>query len=487
MNPLKKLAGQTAIYGIPTIVGRFLNYLLVPLITYRFTNPSDYGINTEFYAYISFFNILFTYGMETAFFNFSVKEPDKNLVYSTSLISLLASTAFFSTALLVFGNDIQSGLGYTSSPGFVSWVVLIIATDAITAIPFAKLRSQNRPGRFALIKMVNILVNIGLNVFFIGFAKQAYQNAEALGAFYSPEIGIGYVFIANLAANFCSIILLLPEFTGLRYRFSAELWKRMMRYAMPLLIVGFAGMINETFDRILLKYMLPESDAMKQVGIYGACYKISILITIFIQAFRYAAEPFFFSQSVEGTAKSTYARVMNYFVLACSVIFLGTMVNISWIQFFIGESYRSGLDVVSILLLANLFLGIYFNLSVWYKITGKTKYGAWITVVGAAITLTINVAFIPTYGYHACAWATLICYFIMMVLSWLLGNKHYPVDYDLKRILGYLALSLVLYWVSTLVNTGAEASDLLLKNLFFLGFLGIIFAIERKTLFTRQA
>jgi O-antigen/teichoic acid export membrane protein len=487
LNPLKKLAGQTAIYGIPTIVGRFLNYLLVPLVTYRFTNPGDYGINTEFYAYISFFNILFTYGMETAFFNFSVKEKDKDLVYSTALLSVVLSTTFFFLILISFSNEIQEFLGYASSKGFVAWVVLIIATDAAAAIPFARLRSQNRPGRFAFIKMVNILVNIGLNVFFIGFAKPAFETGEALGAFYSPEIGIGYVFIANLCANVCSLLLLYPEFVQVRLRFALGLWKRMMRYALPLLLVGFAGMINETFDRILLKYLLPENEAMAQVGIYGACYKISILITIFIQAFRYAAEPFFFSQSIEKNAKNTYSRVMNYFVIVCSIIFLGTMTNLSWIQFFIGESYRAGLNVVSILLLANFFLGIYFNLSVWYKITGKTQYGAWITLMGAIITLGINFAFIPKYGYHACAWATLACYGTMMILSWLVGNKHYHVDYDLRRILGYLALSLVLYGISTLVNTGSEVPDLLLKNLIFLGFLGIVFMIERKRLFTHQA
>lgn len=480
MNPLKKLAGQTAVYGLSTIFGRLLNYALVPFYTYIFGTPADFGTNTEFYAYISFLNIIFTYGMETALFNFSMKEENKTNVYSTALLSLIGSSIVLSLPFILFSGHIASTLRFEGHANFVIWAILIVATDAVAAVPFAQLRLQNRAKRFAFIKLVNIFVNITLNVFFIGFCKSKFENdpTSMWAGLYNPSIGIGYAFVANLVANLVTLTLLLPDMRLPEYHFDKELWKRMLKYALPLLVVGLAGMVNETFDRILLKYMLPPGIGETQQGIYGACYKISILMTIFIQAFRYSAEPFFFARQKEDDSKRVYARVMKYFVIACSLIFLGTTLNLSWIKYFVGPAFREGLGVVPILLLANLFLGVYFNLSIWYKLTNKTMFGAWLTLFGAVITLVLNFWWIPRIGYMGSAWATLICYASMTVASYYFGQKHYPVKYSLRRILTYLVLAVVLYFISRLIDTGHLLIDLVLKNLLLVPYLLLLWKVE---------
>jgi O-antigen/teichoic acid export membrane protein len=485
-NPLKKLAGQTAIYGLPTIGGRMLNYALVPFFTYIFGKPADFGLNVEFFAYISFLNILFTYGMETALFNFSVLETDKNMVYSTTLRSLVISTVALSIPFVFFSNDLANLLRYPGHADFIWWAILIVGTDAIAAIPFAKLRQENKAKRFATIKMINISVNVILNLFFIGACKYYFEKDpdSLLGGLYNPSIGIGYSFIAQLAANVVSLILLSPEISRIRYGFDFAMWKRMMHYSLPLLIVGFGGMVNETMDRILIKYLLPQGIAETQVGIYGACYKISILMTLFVMAFRYAAEPFFFARQKEKDAPSLYGKVMTYFVIFCLLIFLGTTLNISWIQYFVGKEYRSGLPVVPILLLANLFLGMYFNLSIWFKLTGKTRFGMFITIIGAIITLFLNFAWIPSSneyvgGYMGSAWATLICYCSMMILSFFIGQKYYRVDYDVVRVLGYLTFAIALFFIGKYINTNSTILDLLLKNGLIIIYLIVIMMVEK--------
>lgn len=456
MNQLKKLAGQTVIYGISTILPRFLNYLLVPLFTYTFTNPEDFGINTEIYSYISFLNILLTYGMETAFFNFVNSEEDKPKVYSTALISLLSTTSLFVLLAFAARTTIAELLEYSDKTIFITWMILIIASDALMAIPFAKLRAEQKAIKFASVKMVNILVNIGLNIFFIHFCKNAYETditngtTSTLGSFYDPQIGIGYAFLANVIANLVSLLILTKEFLVLQWQPDFSLLKRMLAYALPMLIVGLAGMVNETFDRIVLKKLLPPDTGMHDLGVYGACYKISILMSIFIQAFRFAAEPFFFSNARQADAKQLNAQVMKYFVIFCSLIFLGTMMNLSWIKYFVSENYWEGLHVVPVLLLANLFLGIYYNLSVWYKVTDNTRYGALITIFGAAITLFVNFVFIPKFSYTASAWATFFSYFGMMVLSYYLGKRYYPVRYNIRSFIFFFGFAILFFGVSLL-------------------------------------
>lgn len=490
MSPLKKLASQTAIYGLPTIVGRLLNYLLTPLFTYNFSTE-EFGVVTSAYAYVSFLLVFLTYGMETTLFKFSQSENDKQKVYTTALISVFTTSVLFIILASAFSNSISESIKFKGHPEYVIWFAIIIATDALTSIPFAKLREQGKAKRFAIVKVINIATYIGLNVFFILFCKPVYEAEEStykgfVETVYNPEIGVGYIFISNLIATLVTLLLLSPEIFRMRYVFDSPLWKRMMIYALPLLIAGLAGMINETLDRVLLTYLLPENEAMSQTGIYGACYKVSIIMTIFIQTFRFAAEPFFFSQSKDKDSKKTNAAIMKYFVIVCSIIFLGTMMNIDWIKYFVGEDFREGMGVVPILLLANLFLGVFINQSIWYKLTGQTGYGALLTIFGAIITITLNFYWIPRIGYMGSAWATLICYASMMVVSYFLGNKHYPVNYDLKRIFAYLGLSLTLYFISVFIKTGSGAINLILNNLLLIGFVLFAWKME-KTNFRKLA
>ena len=486
MTPLKKLASQTAIYGLPTIVGRLLNYFLTPLYTYLFS-PAEFGDVTSAYAYVSFLLVFLIYGMETTLFRFSHTEIEKEKVYSTALISLFISSITFVILTTIFATGISETFKFSGHPEYIIWFAVILGCDTFSAIPFAKLRQQNKAKRFAIIRSVNIAINIGLNLFFLWFCKGVYDTEHSalkpfVEMFYNPRIGIGYIFISNLIASIITVLLLGPEIISVKWKMDTALWKRMMKYSLPLLVAGLAGMTNETLDRVLIPFLLPEEIAKSQNGIYGACYKIAILMTIFIQAFRFAAEPFFFSYSKEKDAKKTYADIMKYFVIICSVIFLGTMMNMQWIQYFIGEKYREGLDVVPILLLANLFLGIFINQSIWYKLTGQTGYGAMLTIFGALITISLNFYWIPGIGYIGAAWATLICYASMMVASYLLGNKHYPVNYDLKRILGYLGLSVTLYFISVWVKTESSVINLVLNNLMLLSFIAVTWKMEGENL-----
>ena len=487
MNPFKKLAGQTAIYGIPTIVGRLLTQFLTPLYTYGIYTTGEYGVVTSMYAYVSFLLVLLTYGMETALFRFSQSETDKDKVYSTSLISLLSTSVVFIVLAGMYAGPIASAIKLNGHGEYVMWFALILGADAIANITFAKLREQNKAKRFAFIKSVNITAWIFLNVFFIWFCPRVHSHPDSslyplIEKVYNPAIGVGYIFISNLIASVLTIVLLFPDMFRIRFSFDTVLWKRMMVYALPLLVAGMAGMVNETMDRILLTYLLPADQAMSQVGIYGACYKVAIIMTVFIQTFRFAAEPFFFSHAKEKDAAQTYADIMKYFVIICSIIFLGTMMNISWIQYFVGEPFREGMDVVPILLLANLCLGVFINQSIWYKLTGQTRYGALLAIIGAFITLGLNFYWIPRIGYMGSAWATLVCYASMMVISYFMGHKHYPVHYDLKRILGYLALSLLLFALAGQLEIGSDVLDLIVKNLLLVVFMGIVFIFERRNL-----
>ncbi|MES2138578.1 MAG: oligosaccharide flippase family protein [Bacteroidota bacterium] len=488
MTPLKKLASQTAIYGLPTIVGRLLNYFLTPLYTYLFS-PAEFGDVTSAYAYVSFLLVFLTYGMETSLFRFSQTEIEKEKVYSTALISLFVSSFTFVILTSFFANTISETLNFSGHPEYIIWFALILGCDAFSAIPFAKLREQNKAKRFAIIRSLNIAINIGLNLFFLWFCKGVHDAPQSIfkpfvDIVYNPAIGIGYIFISNLVASIITMLLLSPEIFSVKWNMDTALWKKMMKYSLPLLVAGLAGMTNETLDRVLIPLLLPEEIAKSQNGIYGACYKIAILMTIFIQAFRFAAEPFFFSHSKEKDSKKTYADIMKYFVIICSIIFLGTMMNMQWIQYFVGEKYREGLDVVPILLIANLFLGIFINQSIWYKLTGQTGYGAMLTIFGALITISLNIYWIPRIGYMGSAWATLICYASMMVASYFLGNKHYPVNYDLKRILGYLGLSVTLYFISVFVRTESAGINLFLNNLMLLVFVAVVWKMEGKNLVT---
>lgn len=487
MSSLKKLAGQTAIYGLSSIVGRFLNYLLVPLHTGVFSTD-QFGIITEMYAYVAFLVILLTYGMETAFFRFSSKENDnKERVFTTTVYSLASSTFLFIALSVIFKQPVADWLRYPNNSEYVVWFAIIVGLDALSSIPLARLRQENKAFRFAFVNLSNVFVNIALNLFFIGYCLPIHKAGNTnflIETFYNPEIGVGYVFIANLVASVFKFLLLTPEMLKARYGFDKAVLREMLIYSLPLLVAGLAGIINETLDRIMLKRMLfdslGEKETMSIIGIYGANYKVSIIITLFIQAFRYAAEPFFFAQAKEKDPQKMYARIMNYFVIVCAVIFLGVMLYLDILKYFIpNKAYWVGLNVVPILLLANVFLGIYYNQSVWYKLTDKTRYGAMVAIFGAVVTVAVNYFFIPEYNYIASAWATFACYGSMMIVSYFLGQHYYPVAYNIKKIFAYIASAVILYYISTKIPYKGELVHYLLNSLIMLLFLLGIYLVER--------
>jgi O-antigen/teichoic acid export membrane protein len=499
VTAIKRLAGQTAIYGVPTILGRILGYLLVPLYTRVFL-PGEYGTVNVFYSYAAFLKVILTYGMETAFFRFTEHEDDKEKVYSTGMISLLISSVVFLFFVSFFSESIARWIEYPDSRNYIIWFGWILALDAVSSIPLARLRAQNRARRFASINMINIVINIGLNLFFILLCPFILKNysgsftAHAISLIYRPDWGIEYIFISNLVASSVTLLLLSPEMIVVKWRINPVLWRKMFFYAFPLLFAGMAGIINETFDRLLLRYLLPVSSdaATYQVGIYAACYKISILMTIFIQAYRYAAEPFFFAQAKEKDAKATYARIMDYFIIAVSLIFLVTMLYLDdfILPILVGKKYWEGRGVIPVLMLANLFLGVYYNLSIWYKLTGKTHWGAWLSLIGAVITLTLNFWWIPLssdhliFGYYGSAWATFICYGTMMILSYLIGQKYFPVKYNLLKFAGYLGLAVFLYFVSTLIKPGTAILRLTFHTGLLLVFAVLAYITEKPKLFS---
>jgi O-antigen/teichoic acid export membrane protein len=453
MNSIKRLAGQTIIYGMGTIVPRFLNYLLLTPFYTRLFEKGEYGIVTELYAYVALLLVLLTYGMETTSFRFSESHPDSRKVFRNAQTSILITSGLFLAGVGFLTDSIAQILRYQANPEFIVWMALIVATDAFMAIPFARLRQQNKAWRFSIFKFVSITINILLNLLFLVYLPKWYGEGSdsLLVRYYNPEIGVGYAFIANLISVFITLALLLPDIFRIGLGLSMQLIKKMYSYAWPLLIIGIAGMINEVADKAMLKYLLvapkgidQHKYAMEQIGIYGANTKIAVLMSIFIQMFKFAAEPFFFAQYKEKGANTTYALVMKYFVIFCVFIFLMVTLFIDLVKFFIDEKFHDGLHVVPIILLGYMFLGIFYNLSVWYKLKDVTRLGAVIAVIGASITILVNMIFVPHHGYVASAWGHIGCYFAMMVISFLWGKKYMPIDYQVVRLIGYIAFGIVI-------------------------------------------
>jgi O-antigen/teichoic acid export membrane protein len=495
MSGIRKLAGQTAIYGLSSIVGRMLNYLLVPIYT-RIFSPVEYGVVSELYSYSAFLLILFTYGMETAFFNFIQKEKENKNVYATCLSAVVISTVVLTSVMIFFSGQFASLIKYPDKGEYIIWLALIIAFDAITSIPFARLRQQNKAVKFALIKIINIFLNIGFNLFFlIGcplWIKGDYGVLSQLAvSLYTPSIGVGYVFISNVLASGVTVLLLFRQYRYFTFQVDKALLRNMITYALPLMIAGFAGMINETLDRAIYKFIAPNpATALRELGIYSACYKLSIIMTLFIQTFRYAAEPFFFAQHKQDNKRSVYALVMTYFVITCSVIFLVVMLYLDIIQLFIGEKFRSGIGVVPILLMANMCLGIFYNLSMWYKLTEQTHYGAYFAVFGGVLTVILLFVLIPIFGYMGAAWATFITYFAMMLLSYFTGQKYYPIPYKVKDDFITVILALLCYAIAYYVQSLFHYQGVLLwviNSLFLCGYLFAIYKINLPDMQLRQA
>jgi O-antigen/teichoic acid export membrane protein len=455
VNPLKRLASQTAVYGVSSVLGRFLNYLLVPLLTYSFA-PAEYGVVAEFYAYMGFLAVFLVFGLETGYFRFRAGgERPPAVVYATVLRFLVLANLAFLILAFAWRQPAADLLRHPDNPEYIWWCAAILALDSIGAAAFARLRAENRALRFAVVKIIEIAINVGLNLFFILGCRAAFETDPGswLGRLWDPAVGIGYVFIANLAASVIKLLLLAPEYKGALRGFDVPLFARLLRYSLPMVIIGMAGIVNEMLDRAALKYLLPYDDAtnMAQLGIYSACYKLSILMTLFIQAFRYAGEPFFFAYAKRADAGRTYAIVLNWFVIFCVFIFLLVTLFLDVFQYFVGAAYREGLFVVPVLLLANLLLGVYINLSIWYKLTDRTLMGAWVSLLGAGITVVILITLVPIFGYAGAAWAHLACYSAMVAVSYLLGRRYYPVPYDVRRVAGYIGVGLGLYGVSRLM------------------------------------
>lgn len=483
MNSFKRLVGDTAIYGVSSIVGRFLNWWLVPYYSNVFP-PSEYGVVGNLYAYMTFMLVLLTYGMETGYFRFASQAEDKKVVYSSSLISLFVTSVSFLLVVFTFSDNIARWMDYGNHPEYITWIALIMAFDAFTSIPFAKLRIESRPIKFAFLKLVNILANIFFNIFFISICPAILKgNPDSFIQYvYNENIGVGYVFISNLIASAITLVMLIPDLR-IKLQFSKRLFKEMIWYSFPILVVGVAGMVNQNIDKILIPKLVPdELGPMEQVGIYAANYKLAVLMNMFIQAFRYAFEPFFFSQVKSENNKRGYALILKYFVIFGLLIFLGISLFLDLFRQFgiLGEGYLSGLKVVPIVLMANLFLGIYYTLSLWYKLTDKTRFGAYFALIGAAISLLINIIFIPVYGYMASAWAVLICFVVMTVISYLIGQKYFPVNYPIKRIAMYFGLALVIYAISLLIPEVSQILTYAVNLVLFGSFVAVVFVLENR-------
>jgi O-antigen/teichoic acid export membrane protein len=452
MSALKRLASQTAIYGMSSIVGRFLNYLLVPLYTYRYST-GEYGVVSELYAYAGFFAVILVFGMETGYFRFRQQVgANARKVYGTALNCVLIANLVFVGLFFAYSDELARLLRYEQHPEYLRWFALFLAFDSLSAIPFAQLRAENRAFQFAGIKIAEILVTIALNVFFIVYLRDLHASDPdaPLARLYDPAMGVGYIFIANLLGSGFKLLLLLPRLTGIAAGIDRRLLRRMLSYSLPMVVIGLAGIVDEMLGRAILKFTLPYDleTNLQQLGIYGACYKLSVLMSLFIQAFRYAGEPFFFSYADKRDAKQVYAQVLRYFVIFCVFVFLLVMLYLDLFQYFIGAEFRAGLTVVPILLMASLFLGIYVNLSIWYKLTDRTGLGAGVALFGAVLTVALNFLWIPRLGYVGSALATLSCYVSMTVLSYALGRRYYPVDYDVGAILGYIFFGVFLYFAN---------------------------------------
>jgi O-antigen/teichoic acid export membrane protein len=487
LSGIKKLAGQTLWYGGSTIIARLLNYLLTPYLTAKLTG-AEFGEFSLVYSVIPFLTVIFSYGMETAYFRFVQKEEHKESLHNTASVSLICSTVVLTFLMILCNKAIANLISIKDHPEYITLGAFIIAFDTLALVPLAKLRQDGRPVKFASIRISSILVNIGFTYFFISVCPRlvAGDPNSLVNFFYNRNYGVGYLIIANLIASISTLLLLWKEFLAFKWEFNRVLWKEMILYTLPLLIVGFGGVINETFDRIMLGWWSPavgQTAKHAEVGTYSACYKLSILITLFIQAFRMGAEPFFFKQASGENPQRVYARVMKFFVITICAMFLVVALFLDiWKEFIRNKNMWAGLHVVPILLLANMFLGIYYNLSIWYKLTNKTMMGAWITVGGALITLSVNYFFVPIYSYTACAWATFFCYGSMMVASYIMGQKHYYVPYAWKKLLAYIVIVVLLFFVHKAIRAlySSFITDTLAGMVLLAAFLLFIIKVERK-------
>lgn len=466
---MKKLAKDTALYGVSSILGKFLNWMMVPLYTYVLANSAEYGIVTNLYAWTALLLVMLTYGMETGFLRFANKNKEEaGKVYSTTLIAVGFTSIVFALICIFFSQSIANAMGYPNHPEFIAMLGSVVALDAFGCIPYVYLRFKNRPIRFVFLNLFAIAVNIFFNIFFLVICPWLMVKAPGLISwFYNPNFGVGYVFVANLFSTALVTIALLFDVFVVPFEFDKTLLKKMLRYSLPLLVLGIAGIMNQTLDKILFPFLMPGETGASELGIYGATSKIALVMLMFTQAFRYSYEPFIFAQKKDKNSMDSYADAMKFFIVFSLFIFLGMVFYLDIIKYVIQYNYWVGLKVVPIVLLSFIFQGIFFNLSLWYKLTDKTIYGAYFSVVGTIIIVLLNVLLVPKFSYMGCAWAAFACYFIIMLISYYFGQKYMPVKYDLKSIGLYVVVAMLLFAASFLVQTQYTVVNLAYKTLLF--------------------
>ncbi|MEN9917978.1 MAG: hypothetical protein RL662_414 [Bacteroidota bacterium] len=452
---MKSLAKDTAIYGLSSILGKFVNWCLVPIYT-QVLATGEFGVMTNIYSFTALVAVILTFGMETGFFRFANKgQHSPTQVYSTSLLFVGAMSLTFVAICFLFLQPIATFLEYEANPDYIAMMVAVVAIDAFTSIPSAYLRYQKKPLRFAAVKLGGIFTTIFFTVFFLIVCPQLNETHPSLISwFYEPQYKVGYVFVANIIGSLVSLLILIPQFIGFRHTPNRDLLNQMLRYSYPLLILGIAGILNQTVDKILYPYLFEDKGyALEQLGIYSACSRLAIIMMMFTQAFRFAFEPFIFAKNKNESNNKAYTEAMKYFIIFSLIIFLGVMFYLDIIKYFIrNKQYYEGLDVVSIIMLGYILFGIYFNLSFWYKLIDKTYFGAIFSIIGCTITIVLNIVFVPQYGYMASAWASLICNLVMMLMSYYFERKYRPIPYDMKGIGLYFGLAVALYTTSSLVS-----------------------------------
>ncbi len=460
------------IYGFGTIVPRFLNYGILTFFYTRIFQKEEYGIITELYAWMVLLLVILTYGMETGFFRFAQDRKDYEKVYSTALFSLLITSTIFLILVNIFINPVSVALKYANNPDYIRMFAAIIAIDAFCAIPFARLRNDSKPLIFSIIKVLNVVVTIFAVIILLVIGPKIYLSGPSwFRNIYNPDYGVGYVLVANLIGSAFTLLLLLPYIVRIRPIFDIALWKRMLAYSFPLLIAGLSGSINDAIDKILLRRIIGNESGLEIVGEYGAGYKIAVLMALYIQMFRFAAEPFFFERAKFDKAKETYSYVMKYFIITMLLVFLGINLYISGIQYIIGKSFREAIVIVPVVSMGYLLYGIYINHSIWYKLNDLTKYGIYITLIGTLVTVLINVLLIPVYGYMASAWAHVASYSVMILMSFIFASKHFKINYNMKSLIPYFIVAIAMVVFSRVFKYGSLMTELIINTLFILIFI----------------
>ncbi|MFP4489168.1 MAG: lipopolysaccharide biosynthesis protein [Bacteroidales bacterium] len=473
MKDINKLAGQTLVYGLGTIVPRFLNYaVLTPFYTWVF-NKAEYGVITELYAYMVFLLIVLTYGMETAFFRFAQKSSDSKRVFSTALISIIVSSSLFLLFFNLFIGDVAGVLGYEDRRLYLRLFSFILAMDAITAIPFARLRRENKALKFSVIKILNVVITVSLVFLFLKIEPSLREDGKGiLGKLYNPDFGVGYVFLANALGSLSMLLMLGKEIISVHFVFDFTVWKRMIRYSIPLLISGLGGSINDALDKMILRRIVNDDNPLEVVGEYGASYKIAVLMALFIQMYRYAMEPYFFSKADRKDSKEVYAFVMKYFIIYALVLYMIINLYIAGFKYIIAGSHlRGGLAIIPIVSMGYLLFGIFINLSIWYKVKDLTKYGAYLTIAGAVVTVLINIMLVPVYGYMASAWAHIACYGVMILGSYRLSRKYYPIDYPLVKIFSYIIIAVSSVIIISYIDYNNIVLELIVNTMIIAAFI----------------